>query len=140
MDKGGVMEGIEKEKFRVFAEKARADIEKYSNDVKSELYGFGSKFPEMVCRVNDGVFSCWIGNKNYFNNKNIAENMNVFDYHSAAMKKTYLRYLEDSGGPMVAVRIEEKDGGFVNFLVPCPYCKTAMCLLKNFTWHKKEKL
>jgi len=128
------------EAFKKFAVKAKKDIEQYKEDVRAELYAMGDKFPDAVCNVSGGIFSCWEGNKNYFTLKNEIKDMYVGDYQSRAFKATREKQLKNMGEPVVAVKIAEGDG-FVRFLIECPYWKTSMCKLRNFNYNpKKNKL
>ena len=122
------------EDFRKFAEEAQRKIREATPEVMDELKRFKEegRFVEIVCLGRSKEYSCWVGNKRFFDVRNRLRDIAGDSLDERLLKKDLEEMLETMDEPSIAVT-----KGDLKFSVTCPFYDTDICPLKDFSYTEK---
>jgi len=124
------------EDFKKFAEEAQRKIREATPEVMDELTRLkeNGRFVELVCLGRSREYSCWVGNKRFFDVKNRLRDITGDSLDERLLKKGLEEILETTDEPSIAVM-----KGDLKFSVTCPFYDTDICPLKDFSYTEKEE-
>ena len=124
------------EEFKKFAEEAQRKIREAIPRVMDELTRLkeDGRFVELVCLGRSREYSCWVGNKRFFDVKNRLRDITGDSLDERLLKKGLEEILETTDEPSIAVT-----KGDLKFSVTCPFYDTDICPLKDFSYTEKEE-
>ena len=124
------------EDFRKFAEEAQRKIREATPGVMEELKRFkeGGRFIELVCLGRSGEYSCWEGNKRFFDVRNRLRSIAGDSLQERLLREDLEKMLKTMDEPSIAVM-----KGDLKFSITCPFYDTDICPLKDFSYTEKEE-
>ncbi len=124
------------EDFRKFAEEAQRKIREAIPRVMDELTRLkeDGRFVELVCLGRSREYSCWVGNKRFFDVRNRLRSIAGDSLQERLLREDLEKMLKTMDEPSIAVM-----KGDLKFSITCPFYDTDICPLKDFSYTKKEE-